>query len=646
MARKMIINAADSHEVRVAIVDTGKLEDFDIETRGVEKNKGNIYKGIVKAIEPALDAAFVDYGVDKQGFLTADEISSAVAGKPNRPGTGIAELLKKGQEILVQIEADEVNKKGAVLTTRLSLAGRYLVLMPDRERIGVSRRINSEDDRKKMRELTEKLEVPENMGVIMRTAGLDRTKTDLSRDMKVLLRLWQNIQKAAAKTKAPALIFKEQDLVIRALRDYFIKGIDEIIVDSDEAYDRAADYMQMVMPKQKSILTRYVERRPIYHHYKIEPQIESLYEKKVLLPAGGSLVIEQTEALVSIDVNSGKQKMDSQQKTALQTNLEAAAEFARQIRLRDLGGIIVVDFIDMAHRRYDRQIERCIRDAVKIDKARIKVGRLSPNGTLELTRQRIHSAMAKNITNPCSHCASTGKILKPEVHAMSVLRRVADRAAKADLLRARVRLASNAANYLQTERWSDVQAMEAFYQFKVEIVPDSSFLPVQVEFDFEADPKATPLEFPEPDFGPAPLPEGMTLEDLEDDEPEEEKLDLTAKPAANSDKGAEFDLPGFELISPEAFKRSARGGNRNRRPQRGRKRNDGNRSNESFDKKAKDAGDGRPNQRRRRRKPAQDKQGQNNRGRQKKQETQQAKPAAAEPAKKASFWKRILGISK
>ncbi len=537
MTRKMIVNAVDPEEVRIAILNDGLLEDFDIESRSVEKNKGNIYKAVVMAVEPALNAAFVDYGADKQGFLTANDVDPRTGGhEDDERSYRINELLKPKQEILVQVTKDEVGTKGAVLTTYLSLAGRYVVLMPGSARHGVSRKIEDEDTRKKMREAASLLDVPETMGVIVRTAGKDRNRIELNRDLKVLLRLWDNIQKEAARSRAPALIFKEQDVVIRALRDYFTTDIDEIVLDSDEAYDRAAEYMHMVMPNHRSVLTRYVERRPIFHHYRIEEQLELLYSHKVQLASGGSLVIEPTEALVSIDVNSGKQKHGGQEETALLTNLEAAREVARQLRLRDLGGIIVVDFIDMASRRHEQRVERALKTALADDKARIKVGRISPNGTLELTRQRIRSALEVSVFRTCDVCHGTGHILKPEAHAVAILRKLRDRAARGDLRSAKVRVEPTVANHLRTEKWSAIQEIEQRYTVRIDVAVEHAFHPGQDDFTFETDPNAEPLPIEEPNFGPAPRfgPDGEELPPEPAAESAEADSELSA--AENEDK--------------------------------------------------------------------------------------------------------------
>ncbi|MBN1962592.1 MAG: Rne/Rng family ribonuclease [Deltaproteobacteria bacterium] len=505
MTRKMIVNAIDPEEIRIAILNQGILEDFDIESRGVEKNKGNIYKAVVAAVEPSLNAAFIDYGVDKQGFLTANDVDPRLyTNEVEEKSFRINELLKPKQNILVQVTKDEVNQKGAVLTTYLSLAGRYAVLMPGSERHGISRKIEDDETRRRMREAAAMLDVPDNMGVIVRTAGKDRSREELNRDLQILLRLWGNIKLEVEKASAPALIFKEQDVVIRALRDYYRDDIDEIVLDNDEAFDRADEYMHLVMPDKKSVLSRYVERRPIFHHYRIEEQLEALYASKVTLPSGGSLVIESTEALVSIDVNSGKQKLGAQEETAFQTNIEAAREIARQIRLRDLGGIIVIDFIDMNSRRHEQRVERVIKTTLADDKARIKVGRISPNGTLELTRQRIRSALEVNIFRPCDVCHGTGHILKPEAHAVAILRKLRDRAARGDLKTAKVNIEPTAANVIRTDKWAALQEIEQNYNVSIDIVVEHSYQPGQEDFTFETDPNVTPIPIEEPNFGPAP----------------------------------------------------------------------------------------------------------------------------------------------
>ncbi len=581
MTRKMIVNAVDPEEVRIAILSDGRLEDFDIETRGSEKNKGNIYKARVVDVEPSLNAAFVDYGAEKQGFLTAGDVDPRLLGKAKGNRAGINELVTPGQEIIVQIAKDEVGSKGAVLSTYLSLAGRYLVLTPDSRQHGVSRKIDDDDTRQAMRAAVNSLDVPEHMGIILRTAGRDRTRIEMARDLKVLLQLWQSINDEADGAKAPSLLFKEQDVVIRALRDYFTADVDEVVLDNDEAFDRAAEYMHMVMPRYKSVLSRYVERRPIFHHYKIETQLDALFSPRVELKTGASIVIEPTEALVSIDVNSGKQKTGDHEETALQTNMEAAIEVARQLRLRDLGGIVVIDFIDMNIRKNQARVERAVKVVCRKDKARIKIGRISRNGTLELTRQRIRTSIGASVFHRCPVCKGTGRILNPASHAAAVFRRLVDRASRGDLLSATVKLESEAANILRTERWESIQELEGLYNIRIDINPVSNMAPGTDDFSFESNPDAKAISLPTPNFGPAPIPEDLRAEieaaeaelrkqedeefsdladvDDEDSDTREQDADETRSRGRNRNRQDRprtkdpLDMPSFEMIDPKSL---------------------------------------------------------------------------------------------
>ena len=553
MTRKMVVNAVDPEEVRIALLDNARLVDFDIETRGSQTNTGNIYKAKIVDVEPSLNAAFVDYGADKQGFLTANDVNPRAAGHADDAeldkNASISELLKPGQEILVQVTKDEVGAKGAVLTTYLALAGRYVVAMPNTNRQGVSKKIEDEETRKRMREAADKLKIPDGMGVIIRTAGKDRTKLEISRDLKVLLRLWDNIQKEAKKTKAPSLIFKEQDVIIRSLRDYFSTEIDEVILDLDEAYDGAAEYMRMVMPRHRGALTRYVESRPIFHHYGIEAQLETIYQPKVGLPSGGSLVIEQTEALVAIDVNSGKRKAGGHEETATATNMEAAKEVARQLKLRDLGGIIVVDFIDMSNRKNQQKVEKAMKEALKEDRSKVKVSRISRNGTLELTRQRIRASVHASMFGRCEACNGTGHVLNPQSHAVQVMRKLSDRAARGDLKTARVELEPKAANHLRTERWNAVQALEKRYNVHIEIKIARNMMPGQAEFTFETDPEAKPFKLAAPNFGPAERR----------DSPEEHEPDELDELFLDEESGEESDGEGKKTEKKSRRSRRRRG---------------------------------------------------------------------------------------
>lgn len=612
MTLKMIVNSVDPEEIRIALLDNGRLTDFDIETRGSATNTGNIYKGRVVDVMPSLNAAFVNYGADKQGFLTANDVNPRISGIDEaklEKAPSIEELLKPGQDILVQVTKDEVGKKGAVLTTYLALAGRYVVLMPSTNRQGVSRKIQDEESRRKMREAADKLRVPDGMGVIIRTAGRDRDKVALARDLKILLRLWDTIQKDAQKKKAPFLLFKEQDVILRALRDYLSPDIDEVVLDSDDAFDRAADYMRMVMPRQRGVLSRYVENRPIFHHWGIEDQLDTIFRPKVPLESGGSLVIEPTEALVSIDVNSGKQKAGGHEETAFATNLEAAEEVARQLRLRDLGGIIVCDFIDMNYRSNQQKVERAMKAALRKDRAKVKVSRISRNGTLELTRQRVRTSVQASVFRRCPTCTGTGWVMNPESHSVAVLRKVMDRAARADLKSAKVDIEWEAGELLRTTKWSAVQELEKRYAIRIEVQQSRALLPGQVSFTFETNPDVSQLELEPPNFGPTPkfdIPEDELdgddwdvsdllkddsdlevdevdedVDDQDEDELEEseaasdaeeasskrgrrsrrgrkkggqkdrtEQAEVSEDESAENEDGEIYDLPGYKLISP------------------------------------------------------------------------------------------------
>ncbi|MDD4458057.1 MAG: Rne/Rng family ribonuclease, partial [Syntrophotalea acetylenica] len=430
MTKKMLINATHPEEHRVAIVEDGVLTELDIEISGKEQTKGNIYKAVVTRVETGLQAAFVDYGSERLGFLQIGEIHpSFFRGAEGRTEDGkrprINDLLRRGQEILVQIVKEERGTKGAALTTFLSLPGRYMVLMPESDTKGISRKIEKESDRKKLREIMDSLEIPDNMGYIVRTAGSSQKKADLKRDVDYLLRLYEKIQTLSGETKAPALIYKESNLVIRSIRDYFSDDMDEVLVDDARVSAEARDFFREVMPEYAELVKLHQERRPIFARYQIEEQIDTITKNKVMLPSGGSIVIDTTEALVAIDVNSGK--MASEQgveATAYKSNLEAAVEVARQLRLRDLGGLVVIDFIDMRDRKHIREVEKTLKDAMKMDKARVTIGRISQFGLLEMSRQRIKSALAAASFEVCPHCNGSGKIKTVEARALAFLRRI------------------------------------------------------------------------------------------------------------------------------------------------------------------------------------------------------------------------------
>jgi ribonuclease E len=453
MSKKMLINATHPEEHRVAIVEDGLLVELDIEITSSEQTRGNIYKGVVVRVEPGLQAAFVDFGGARPGFLQIGEIHPSffknVQGGENKGRPRINDLLRRGQELLVQVVKEERGTKGAALTTYLSLPGRYMVLMPESDTKGVSRKIEQESQRKKLKETMNSLELPDNIGYIVRTAGIGQKKTELKRDVDYLIRVYEKILELAKEIKAPALIYKESNLVIRSIRDYFSSDIDEVLVDDPGAAQEAKEFFEEVMPEYAKLVKLHQERRPIFARYQIEEQIEAITRNKVSLPSGGSIVIDATEALVAVDVNSGKMAGEQGvEATAFKTNMEAAAEIARQLRLRDLGGLIVIDFIDMRDRKHAREVEKRLKDALKADKARVTVGRISQFGLLEMSRQRIKSVLAAAAYLPCPHCGGSGLIKSAETQALDFLRRVYTGMAKGHIGRVEAEIPLDVASYI------------------------------------------------------------------------------------------------------------------------------------------------------------------------------------------------------
>ncbi len=472
----MLVNATQPEELRVALVDGQKLYDLSIEIPSREQKKANIYKARISRAEPSLEAAFVDYGTQRHGFLPLKEISREYfRGQPQSGGRlNIRELLDEGQELLVQVEKEERGNKGAALTTYISLAGRFLVLMPNNPRAGgVSRRIEGED-RDQMREVMSQLNVPEGMGAIIRTAGVGRSAPELQWDLDNLKAQWEAIAAAAQARPAPFLVYQESDAVTRALRDYLTDDIGEILVDDDSAYQRALEYMQRFMPSESQRrLKLYVDDIPLFTRYQIESQIESAYAHKVQLPSGGSLVIDYTEALVSIDINSARATRGADiEATALNTNLEAAEEIARQLRLRDIGGLIVIDFIDMESQKNQRDVEDRLRDAMKMDRARIQIGRLSRFGLLEMSRQRLRPSLGESSHLVCPRCNGIGSIRSIESLALSILRLLGEDARKERTARLIVQVPVDVATYLINEKREALRALEDKSHVQMTIVPN------------------------------------------------------------------------------------------------------------------------------------------------------------------------------
>ena len=475
--KRMLINATQQEELRVALVDGQKLYDLDIETPSREQKKSNVYKGRVTRIEPGLEAAFVDYGGDRHGFLPFKEINRSYfdshAAEGGRPS--IREAIREGQEIMVQVEKEERGNKGAALTTFISLAGRYLVLMPNNPRAGgVSRRIEGED-RQEIREVMSSLDIPDGMGLIVRTAGVGRSQEELQWDMDYLLHLWKAIETALPQKKAPFLIYQESNIIIRALRDYLRVDIGEILVDHPAVHRQAQDFMQQVMPQNLNKLKLYQDSIPLFTRFQIESQIETAYQREVSLPSGGGIVIDYTEALISIDINSARATKGSDiEETALTTNLEAAEEIARQMRLRDLGGLIVIDFIDMNLARNQREVETRLREALKMDRARVQVGRISRFGLLEMSRQRLSPSLEEASHMICPRCNGQGTIRNIDSLALSVLRLIQEEAMKDRTGRVVVQLPVKVATFLLNEKREAIRAIEQRHRVGVVLIPNES----------------------------------------------------------------------------------------------------------------------------------------------------------------------------
>jgi RNAse E (EC 3.1.4.-) len=473
--KRMLINATQPEELRVALVDGQSLYDLDIETPARERKKSNIYKGRITRVEPSLEAAFVQYGAERHGFLPFKEIAREYfQGKNVDPAkASIADVIKEGQQVLVQVEKEERGTKGAALTTFISLAGRYLVLMPNNPRAGgVSRRIEGAE-RSEIRDALRELEVPEGAGLIVRTAGMGRGAEELQWDLDYLLNLWSSIEKAGEERAAPFLIYQESNVIIRALRDYLRTDIGEILIDDADVYERAREFIQQVMPHNLQKLKFYDDPVPLFSRYQIESQIESAFQREVRLPSGGVIVIDHTEALISIDINSARATKGADiEETALKTNLEAADEIARQLRLRDLGGLIVIDYIDMGPNRNQRDVENQLREAVKQDRARVQVGRISRFGLLEMSRQRLRSSLGESSLELCSRCSGQGSIRSVESLALSVLRIIEEEAMKDKTGKVLAQLPVDVATYLLNEKRGILATIEQRNGIDVILIPN------------------------------------------------------------------------------------------------------------------------------------------------------------------------------
>ncbi|SKA10599.1 RNAse E [Trichlorobacter thiogenes] len=491
MSRKMLINVLHPEEARVAIVQDGRLMELNIEISGKEQTKGNIYKGVVVRVEPGLQAAFVDIGHKKPGFIQMGDLHPASwqwrddlpeGDRKRRPR--IQDVLRRGQELIVQVEKDARDMKGAALTSYLSLPGRYMVLMPGDDAAGISRKIEDNATRKELKALVAELQVPAGYGYIVRTEAVGRSGEELKKDLDYLIGVHERILQQAATIKGAGEIYQDAGVIIRTIRDYFSDDIDEVLVDDKAACQQAIDFFKEIMPGCERLVKLHKEKRPIFSKYQLEEQIDQLYEKRVPLPSGGSLIIEPTEALVSIDVNSGKSSGEKGvEDTAFKTNLEAAAEVARHLRLRDLGGLVVIDFIDMRDNKHNKEVERALKDALKMDKARVNLGRISQFGMMEMSRQRIAKNINDAIHLECPHCEGRGRVKSVEAMAVSFLRKVHAAAAKGQIAEVRGGLPLEVAYFLLNRKKRELAQIENDYEIVVTIKGKPSFLLNQLELE-------------------------------------------------------------------------------------------------------------------------------------------------------------------
>ena len=533
--KRMLINATQPEELRVALVDGQWLYDLDIENRHREQKKANIYKGKITRIEPSLEAAFVEYDNGRNGFLPLKEISREYFVKQPKEIEGrirIKDVVREGMEVIVQVDKEERGNKGAALTTFISLAGRYLVLMPNNPRAGgISRRIDG-DDRTELKDALNEIDIPDGMGIIVRTAGVGRSAEELQWDMNYLTLLWGNVKKAADETKAPAFLFQESNVIIRAIRDYLRPDIGEVIVDNQEAYDLATTFVQQVMPNYRSKVKLYSEDVPLFNRFQIEGQIETAFEREVKLPSGGSIVIDVTEALISIDINSSRAtKGGDIEETAVQTNLEAADEIARQLRLRDMGGLVVIDFIDMQPVRNQRAVENRMREALKMDRARVQVGRISRFGLLEMSRQRLRPSLGETMSKVCPRCSGQGTIRGTKNIALSILRLVEEEAQKERSAEIRAIVPVQVGTYLLNEKRAAISGIEKRHDTRVAILPNTEM--VTPHFDVH--------RLRDDDSGTSEISYQI---DLSAEESSESGLDISSEPI-------DLPKPAVEQVAPE-----------------------------------------------------------------------------------------------
>lgn len=600
--KRMLINATQSEELRVALVDGQKLYDLDIEPGTREQKKANIYKGKITRIEPSLEAAFVDFGAERHGFLPLKEISREYFVKDPGPGRiNIKDVMREGQEVIVQVDKEERGNKGAALTTQVSLAGRYLVLMPNNARAGgISRRIEG-DERQELREAMKGVSVPDKMGVIVRTAGIGRSSEDLQWDLDYLVKLWDAIQNESQNREAPCLLLQESNVIIRAIRDYLRQDIGEVLIDTEKAYAEALGFVQQVMPEYENKFKRYEDSVPLFNRYQIETQIESAFQREVKLPSGGSIVIDPTEALVSIDINSARATKGSDiEETALNTNLEAADEIARQLRLRDMGGLVVIDFIDMMANKNQREVENRLKRALEMDRARVQVGRISRFGLVEMSRQRLRPSLGETSGHVCPRCSGTGVIRDIQSSGLSILRLIEEEAAKENTGQIRAVVPVPVASFLLNEKRNLIAAIEERHNSKVLILPNPHMETPHYEvLRLRPDDSLIGEVSYEHKIEAADVEYGVDLATVENSRPQQKAAVKTVAPATPAPQPSFWNKIGAALATlfdsandeKEKEKKPAKNNNAKRK-------NDNNRSRNSKNEQGNDRNNGRGNRNR------------------------------------------------
>jgi ribonuclease E len=549
LIKKLLINAVDPEEYRIALIEDGILEEFYIETAAREQVRGNIYKGVVAHIEPALQAAFIDYGAEKNGFLQADEIhpeyydESEENAEGHRKHLPIQKMIHRGQEILVQVTKEESGSKGVALTTYISLPGRFLVLTPGQPGIGISRKIEDEEERTRLKDILSQSKIPEGIGTIVRTAGSGKIKKEVTKSLESLLRLWEEIKTRAMEQPAPSLVYKEMDLAIRTIRDLFSPDIQEILIDNKEIHKQVRDFLGIIAPRQRNQVKLYKETRPIFSKHQIENQIETIFQNRVKLKSGGHIVIDSTEALVAVDVNSGRSVKERQiEETAFKTNLEAAEEIARQLRLRDLGGLIVIDFIDMKETKHDNEVVKVLKNFLKRDKARTTVSRISKFGLLELSRQRIRPPIQFGTYYTCPTCQGKGQVRSTETLALMYLRKIWLGISKGAIATVNGILPLEVANYLLNRKREDLCRLEERHKVSIIIEGQPHILPEEGKLEFikkEKETKSHEARGVRHEKGPeSEEPKGLSSYEMPEEIEEEEAGFETAGP----------DVPVVEMI--------------------------------------------------------------------------------------------------